>query len=38
MKINVVVQISWLRYCWKRFPGINPGNKWEKWALSLDYL
>jgi len=27
MKSNVVVQISWLHYRWKRFPSIKPGNK-----------
>jgi len=27
MKSNVVVQISWLHYCWKFFPSIKPGNK-----------
>ena len=37
MKSNVVVQISWLHYSWKRFPSINPRNKRKKWALSLDY-
>jgi len=24
---NVVVHISWLHYCWKRFPSIKTGNK-----------
>jgi len=38
IKNNVVVQISWLRYCWKSFPSINPGNKSGKWALLLDHL
>jgi len=27
IKNNVVVQISWLHYCWKRFSNIKPGNK-----------
>ena len=30
IKSNAVVQISWLHYCWKRYPCIKPGNKWEK--------
>ena len=38
IKTNVVVQISWLHYCCKRFPSTKPGNKCEKWTLSLDYL
>ena len=38
IKSNLVVQISWLHYCWKCFPNIKPGNKWEKLALSLDSL
>jgi len=37
-KSNVFVQISWLHYCWKCFPSIKSGNKWKKWALTLDYL
>jgi len=27
MKRNVVAQISWLHYCWKRISSIKPGNK-----------
>jgi len=27
VKNNVVGQISWLHYCWKRFPNVRPGNK-----------
>ena len=27
IKSNVVVQISWLHYCWKSFPSIKPRNK-----------
>ena len=38
IKSDVFVQISWLHYCWKCFPSITSWNKWEKWALSLDYL
>jgi len=38
IKSNVIAQISWLHYCWKRFPRIKPRNKWEKQTLSLDYL
>ena len=38
VKSNVVVQISWLHYCWKRFPSKKIGNRWKKLTLSLDYL
>jgi len=38
MKSNIVVQISWSHYCWKRFQGRNEENERVITGLSVDSL